>query len=391
MFLIAGILLLTLFLYTWVMSFLIRGLSVLEKEADPTPCDWENSSPPLVSVLIAIHNEEKNLPQLFRGLVNQDYPRHHMEWILIDDRSSDTTPQLLQEFQTEFSQCVRIVRIEPSTNVRGSRKKYALSQGLSVAQGTIILSTDADCLLHSEWVTRMVGAFDSSTGMVLGLSRYAPNQQLSSYFYGIQALDFFGQGMVSASLLAIGFPINANANNMAYSRKAYEEIGGMTSHQHIISGDDDFLLQKIHATKKWKIKYLKHPHSQVQTYPCYSWKELWEQRKRWASKTGMYSSDRVQFLSVIYWCYCVVLATLLGCLFFKSLWPWALFAWGYKSLLDFWVMFKGSRLFQYRPPFRWFIHASLVHLPLIVFAVIFGSFGTFSWKGLKTQKSQPTK
>ena len=47
---------------------------------------------PKVSIVVAAHNEEKQLPALLEGLMRQDYPAALMEVIIVNDNSTDRTP-----------------------------------------------------------------------------------------------------------------------------------------------------------------------------------------------------------------------------------------------------------------------------------------------------------
>jgi len=393
-----------LILYSKILARLYRGLSLLQKTASKLPHLGFGASsslglspltppttPKFISLLVAARNEEQDLPLLLEDLKNQNYPEEFMEWIIIDDRSNDQTAHILAEFAKTHPQTCKIVTIVNAPPAGISPKKNALSQGFAHSQGEIIASTDADCRLKPDWFASLNNAFQSSTspnnqpiGMVLGLTLYQKKQEINPLFLEMQNLEFFGQGLVSASLVAGQFPINGNANNMAYNKEAYISIGGIQSHQHITSGDDDFLLQKIHAEGKYQIRFLTHPASQVLTRPCQTLREFWEQRKRWASKTGMYSPDRVFFLKQIFLHFCllvgIALYAFLNC---QVIFP-AILLWGHKILGDLLILKKGIKIFSLHLPFRTYALAALLHPPLIIAIVIFGQWGSFKWKGQKS-------
>ena len=58
---------------------------------------------PIVSVVIAARNEEKNLPDLIQDLVNQEYPLDQLEVIIVDDRSTDFTAKILKEAAENYA------------------------------------------------------------------------------------------------------------------------------------------------------------------------------------------------------------------------------------------------------------------------------------------------
>ena len=53
---------------------------------------------PFVSVIVAAHNEAKNIAVCLDSLLNQDYPEEKMEIISVNDRSEDDTALILEEY-----------------------------------------------------------------------------------------------------------------------------------------------------------------------------------------------------------------------------------------------------------------------------------------------------
>ena len=52
---------------------------------------------PSVSIIIAARNEEENLPTLLKNLTKQSYPLDKLEVIIVNDRSTDRTEEILKE------------------------------------------------------------------------------------------------------------------------------------------------------------------------------------------------------------------------------------------------------------------------------------------------------
>ena len=50
---------------------------------------------PMVSIIIAARNEETFLPNLIQDLIKQEYPLDKLEVIIINDRSTDSTKEIL--------------------------------------------------------------------------------------------------------------------------------------------------------------------------------------------------------------------------------------------------------------------------------------------------------
>jgi cellulose synthase/poly-beta-1,6-N-acetylglucosamine synthase-like glycosyltransferase len=254
-----------------------------------------------------------------------------------------------------------------------------LSQGLRLATGEIIITTDADCIMAPRWITSLIAEFDPGTGLVSGLTTYYDAG--SGLWNGVQALEFFSYAVVAAALIGLKFPVNGNANNLAYRREVYDAVAGFTSHGGIVSGDDDFLIQSIHKEGRWGIRYAVVPESQVRTEPPSDLRQFWEQRKRWASKCSLYQPKQVAFLALIFAYYLSIpLALLAG--IFQSEWLYlGLAGLAVKTASDWAVMRRAAKLFGKERLMRFFLPTAVLHIPLIIAAVFAGSFGEFTWKG----------
>jgi cellulose synthase/poly-beta-1,6-N-acetylglucosamine synthase-like glycosyltransferase len=127
------------------------------------PAGGGGPSPPRVSVVVPVHNEEGRLPALLEDLAAQDY--RGAEIILVDDRSEDGTGALLSRFARDRAH-VRILTLEE--NPGPNRKQYALGKALEEAAGELFLFTDADCRLSPGWIGAMVERMeDPRTGAVI--------------------------------------------------------------------------------------------------------------------------------------------------------------------------------------------------------------------------------
>ncbi len=66
-------------------------------EDAPTYC-------PRVSVIVPIYNGEQDLPGLLNCLIAQTYPADRVEFLLVDNGSSDRTPDLLSRRRSALCQ-----------------------------------------------------------------------------------------------------------------------------------------------------------------------------------------------------------------------------------------------------------------------------------------------
>ncbi len=197
----------------------------------------KNRLPLPFSVIICARNEADNLRMHLREVLHQDY-QGDWELIVVDDASSDETPQILSNFQQEYPR-LKVLRLETKPF---PGKKYALEQGIAASQYEQILLTDADCAPAStQWLAGMAEVMGSrlETEIVLG---YGP-MRLSTepinpwvrYETAMTAMQYF-------SFASIRMPYMGVGRNLAIKKSVFQRVGGFAPHQHIPSGDDDLLI-----------------------------------------------------------------------------------------------------------------------------------------------------
>ncbi|HEY77303.1 MAG TPA: glycosyltransferase [Thermoflexia bacterium] len=109
----------------------------------------ETSGPhePLISVVIPVHNGEETLEACLAALERQTVDRSRYEVIVVDDGSTDRTPEIARRHS------VHLIRQEQAGPA------VARNRGAEAARGQILLFTDADCIPAPDWIARMVAPF----------------------------------------------------------------------------------------------------------------------------------------------------------------------------------------------------------------------------------------
>ncbi len=100
------------------------------------------SEKPSLSVIVAAKDEEDNIESCVKSLLKQDYPDY--ELIIVDDRSSDRTPQLLQEMESQAGGKLRVITVE-SLKDGWFGKNNAMRVGIEASRGDWLCFSDADC------------------------------------------------------------------------------------------------------------------------------------------------------------------------------------------------------------------------------------------------------
>ena len=155
MFFIFLIIFLILVLYVFLIIRYAIGWNRIKKKS-------KSSIFPKVSVVIAIRNEENHIEYLLKSLQSQIYPNDKLEFILVNDHSTDKTLSILEK--TDLSN-IKILHVPDNE----SGKKYAINMAVSEAEGDIILASDADCSFAPSWVRTIVSYFaDNDVKLVSG-------------------------------------------------------------------------------------------------------------------------------------------------------------------------------------------------------------------------------
>lgn len=245
-----------------------------------------------LSVVIPVRNEQATISSLLKGIIEQNYPKEDYEIIVVDDHSEDKTIEVIEATLNQYP--FLKITITPSV---GSGKKAALTHGISLAQGSIIVATDADCRVQPDWLSSINEAFENTTiKMVVGPVAVDSDNQL---FSSMQAIEFASLIGVSTSMMAYGKPVMCNGANLAFRKDVFDEVRGYEGNSHIASGDDEFLMQKILRIYPKGVAFNSNQPSIVRTSAQSTLKSFLHQRIRWAGK-WKYNSGWLNKLLALY-------------------------------------------------------------------------------------------
>ena len=218
-----------------------------------------------LTVLIPCRNEVERLPSLLRDLQAQTHP---VRVLVIDDGSSDATVEAALRAGVD---CIP---------ANGKGKKAALATGYAAAETPWLATVDADVRLGPEWArTLLTAATAHGAACVLGevvidgaATAWTRFQQLE-----FAVMQCWISGGVQSGKLAMG----SGANSL-YRTEDYPVSELMP---RFASGDDAFALKAL-RNRGMHLHWCGNAAGRVMTEPASDWKSLWQQRARWASKTG---------------------------------------------------------------------------------------------------------
>jgi cellulose synthase/poly-beta-1,6-N-acetylglucosamine synthase-like glycosyltransferase len=333
-----------------------------------------------ISIIVAVRNEASAIGSLLESLLKQDYPPEHFEMIIVDDHSTDETKRRFEEITSELNGIpnLKFISLEPDD---GFGKKAALSHGIKLSGGDLIVITDADCTAGSSWISTIAAFYDRlKPQMILGAVQMTDG---GNFFGKLQSLEFMSLISSAAGSCSAGFPLLANGANIAFTRQAFESCGGFSGHMEFPSGDDMFLMTSI--KKKFgagAIRFLKSADAIVKTTAIKGIKPFLQQRMRWVSKSKGYTDPVLIATSIlVYLANAILLISGISAILFPGFYKIFLLVYLAKMIIDFPLMLSFAR-FQKSGALLWlFPFMELLNAVYTVFIGIIGNIGKYEWKG----------
>ena len=168
---------------------------------------------PRVAVLIAMRNEQNYIADCLASFKEQTYPAQLYDVLVLNDASTDDSPQIAKRFAEENSH-IKLIDVKDSyAGLKG--KMNVLAQGLKQIDHEIVLITDADCVVPNTWIENMVRYFTDHVGMVGGFTSLFPFGKLKisnnskNLFARVQALDWAYLQTMNAFISNAGKPISS--------------------------------------------------------------------------------------------------------------------------------------------------------------------------------------
>ena len=340
--------------------------------------------PQRVSIIICARNEEMNIRRVLDALLVQDYDYSFLEIIIANDQSTDKTGEILKEYCDKHSFIKSFTVI--NRDLVKSPKKNAVKQAINIALGEIILLTDADCLPTKNWIKSHISMYDKypETDMVVGFTKTDTSNdglrinndhikplplKLSLLKYKFEHIDFLILMFAAQGAIQAGHPFSCSGQNLSYKKESFLSVQGFDNIDKFISGDDLLLMQKFVKNKK-TIKFASYAEAYTVTLPVNSWRELINQRARWASNLKVMPKMNTNFFIYLLSCFiCIGLLPFFAIyiyiikIFIDDLYlRHALNDWGlkYKFIDIFW----------------WYIISPFY----ILLVTLLGIFSVFKWK-----------
>ncbi len=226
-----------------------------------------NTFQPKVSVVLPIYNGAADFPELINCLLAQTYPKERVEYLLVDNNSSDSTSELLKLAVLNSPIQIRALSENEIQSSYAARNK-----GIREAKGEIIAFTDADCRPQPEWLKSLIQPFvNPNVVIVAGEITALPGNSLLEQYADRQ------ETLSQKHTLANKFCAYGQTANLAIRPLAFEKAG--LFRPYLTSGGDADICWRILQLEIGSLEFA--PQAIVQHRHRSTLKELKSQWRRY--------------------------------------------------------------------------------------------------------------
>jgi len=336
-----------------------------------------------ITIIIPVRNEAENIQKLLHDIGRQNFPFRQFEAIVVDDSSTDNTPQLVKSRKYAYN--LKLLSLDIPDNFSGSHKKLAITQGIQNSEEKplcqhIIITTDGDCRVDKNWLQAYAEIFsEEKPKLVAGPVTF---YQAKTWFEKLQIIEFSSLIGTGAASMQSGSPNMCNGANLAFTKNVFEEVNGYEGNMQQPSGDDEFLMRKVFQFYPEKVTFLKDKRAVVCTFPQKNLVALYQQRRRWAGKWRGHADWKASALAVfIFVFYQSFFAVFLLSLFGLYSVQIFLIQVSIKFCCDWLFLNTVMRFLNKNLSLRWFLLSGILYPVYVVFFGVAANMGRYTWKG----------
>lgn len=200
---------------------------------------------PGISIVITAHNAADTIGECLESIAaNRGFDPQDIEVILVDDRSRDNTAAVARTLGLDN---LVIMSIEKYEDRSLTARQVALDTGFRKARGGIILVTDADAVVPSDWIRNMTRPLRSNASLYLAeISSPAAAAGMiefrgeKNWLAKLQSVDSFCYFFLSCFFNRLGLSGGIFFGNFAFKKEVYEKIGGFKALGFALTEDLQF-------------------------------------------------------------------------------------------------------------------------------------------------------
>jgi len=203
-----------------------------------------------LSVIVCTYNRDKHIGRALDSLVKQDYDKNDYEIIVVDNNSTDQTPQIIDGFKEKHPEYNIVLAKETQQGL-----SYGRNKGIALARGNYLSYIDDDGIAKEDYIsqikqyTEQYPDYFAMGGKVL--PTYETGKEpawMSKYIERIISIVNLGNEVKELHKI---YPVGCN---MIFKKEIFEHVGGFNTELKLRS-DDKYIFLKIRE-KGYKVLYL---------------------------------------------------------------------------------------------------------------------------------------
>lgn len=275
-----------------------------------------------ITLIVPFRDEAKRILPLLQSLsASNQLPK---EILFVNDHSCDQTIEVITNHLKINN--YRIIHSQKDG------KKAAIHAGVEQCLTPYFLTMDADVSFGNDY-------FDKLFQLAAVDMAILPVKMQSKGGFSLFELDVYLVNVLNCIVAGYYRPIVASGANLLVKKTAYLASNTMEHHAHILSGDDQFLLNDFVQSNKIVAVYTNKKLAVTTPSPA-SMKDLINQRLRWIQKTPHVNDGLAKQIGIIHLGWMLILSVLVTILLLQSHYSTALFLIISKSAIDAWVSFS---------------------------------------------------
>lgn len=210
----------------------------------------ENNKKPIISVIVATKNEERNIENCLKSILRQSYNCDRIEIIVVDNNSADRTKEIARKHADKVFNLAEEVDLSKTKNFRGAQLNF----GVNKSNGEIIFFPDADMTFDKNLMVDAIEKLKNFDAL------YVPEKICGKGFFG-KIRNFERSFYDGTCIDGVRF----------VKKEVFNKVGGFDE-KNIMFGPDDWDFTKTLKRNGFRIgiteKHLFH-HEEWMTWKIY--------------------------------------------------------------------------------------------------------------------------
>ncbi len=143
------------FIITWAMIGYPISLKIIGKLYKSRKLKKDYNFQPTVTVMVVAHNEEKVISEKLNNIINLDYPKDKIEFLIASDNSTDKTNKIVRDFIAKYQDYkIKLYEVKERKG-----KTNAQNEAQKTVSTEFLVMTDANSIMDKNSVKELMAAF----------------------------------------------------------------------------------------------------------------------------------------------------------------------------------------------------------------------------------------